>query len=102
LKKGTVKEYTLPKEPPKLTIGDMSAYYQEQFNKAQQSLNDAFGLNINYPLSIAATKNLNKVNKRELCVQRNKTLLKIDAKYWKTATFEVIIHRDIFYYFLKE
>ncbi|GAH68849.1 unnamed protein product, partial [marine sediment metagenome] len=61
LKKGTVKEYTLPKEPPKITIGDKSAHYQQRFNKAQQSLNDVFGLNINYPLSIAATKNLNEV-----------------------------------------
>ena len=101
LKKGTVKEYTLPKELPKLTIGDISAHYQKQFNKAQKSLNDAFGLNINYPLSIIATKNLNEVNKRELCVQRNKTFLKIDVKYWKTPTFEVIIHRELIYYFLK-
>jgi len=100
LKKGTVKEYTLPKELPKLTIGDISAHYQEQFNKAQQSLNDAFGLNIKYPLSIVATKNLKKFNKRELCVQRDKILLKIDLKYWKTPTFEVIIHRELIYYFL--
>jgi len=100
LKKGTVKEYKLPKEPLKITIGDVSAHYQEQFNKAQQSLNDAFGLNIKYPLSIAATKNLEKVNKRELCVQRNKILFKIDVKYWKTPTFEVIIHRELIYYFL--
>ncbi len=100
LKKGTAKEYLLPKELPKLTIGDISAHYQQQFNKVQQSLNDVFGLNIKYPLSIAATKNLNKVNKRELCVQRNKILLKIDVKYWKTPTFEVIIHRELIYYFL--
>ncbi len=100
LKKGTVKEHTLPKEPPKLTIGDISAHYQEQFKKAQQNLNDTFGLNIKYPLSIAAIKNLNKVNKRELCVQRNKILLKIDVKYWKTRIFEVIIHRELIYYFL--
>ena len=53
LKKGTVKEYTLPKELPKLTIGDISAHYQEQFYKAQQNLNDTFGLNAKYPLSIA-------------------------------------------------
>jgi len=101
LKKGTVKEYTLSKEPPKLTIGDISAYYQEQFNKAQQSLNNVFGLNIKHPLSIAAAKNLNKVNKRELCIQRNKILLKIDVKYWKTPIFEIIIHRELIYYFLK-
>jgi len=101
LKKGTVKEYTLPKEPLKITIGDISAHYQEQFNKAQQSLNDTFGLNIKYPLSIVATKSLDKVNKRKLCVQRNKTLLKIDVRYWKTPTFEVIIHRELIYYFLK-
>ncbi len=101
LKKGTVKEYTLPKEPPKITIGDISAHYQEQFNKAQQSLNNAFGLNIKYPLSIATTKNLKKVNRRELCIQRNKILLKIDVKYWKTPIFEVIIHRELIYYFLR-
>ncbi len=100
LKKGTVKEYTLPKEPPKLTIGDISAHYQKQFNKAQQSLNNEFGLNIKYPLSITAAKNLNEINKRELCVQRNKILLKIDVKYWKTPTFEVIINRELIYYFL--
>ncbi len=100
LKKGTVKEYTLPKEPLKFTIGDISTHYQEQFNKAQQSLNDAFGLNIKYPLSIAAAKNLNKTNKRELCVQRNKILLKINVKYQKTPTFEVIILRELVYYFL--
>ncbi len=101
LKEGTVKEYFLPKELPKLTIGDISAHYKKQFNKEQEVLKNLFGLKIKYPLSIVATKNLKKVNKRELCVQRNKTLLKIDAKYWKTATFEVIIHREIFYYFLK-
>jgi len=101
LKKGTVKEYTLPKEPPKITIGDISAHYQEQFNKAQQSLNNAFGLNIKYPLSVAATKNLKKINKRELCIQRDKILLKIDVKYWKTPAFEVIIHKELIYYFLK-
>jgi len=56
LKKGTVKEYTLPKELPKLPICEISAHYKGQFNKAQQSLNNAFGLNINYPLSIVATK----------------------------------------------
>jgi len=101
LKKGTVKEYTLPKEPLKITIGDISAHYQVQFNKAQQSLNDVFGLNINYPLSIATFKNSKKVNKRELCVQRNKTFLKIDVKYWKTPIFEIITYRELIYYFLE-
>ena len=46
MKKGTVKEYTLPKEPLKITIGDISTHYQEQFNKAQQSLNDVFLSNV--------------------------------------------------------
>jgi len=50
----------------------------KNIKKAQQSLNDAFGLNIKYLLSIAAAKNLKKVNKRELCAQRNEILLKID------------------------
>ncbi|GAH82729.1 unnamed protein product, partial [marine sediment metagenome] len=36
----------------------------------------------------------------ELYVQRNKTLLKIYVKYWKTPIFEVIIHRELVYYFL--
>ncbi len=101
LKKGTVKEYFLPKELPKLTIGNISTYYQKQFNKAQHHLNIQFGLNIKYPLSIVAKKGLKEVNERELCVQRNKTLLKIDVKYWKTPIFEVIINRELIYDFLE-
>ncbi len=100
LKKGTVKVYSLPKEPLKLTLGDISAHFQEKFKKTQQVLKNQFGLKIKYPLSIAAGKDLKEGNIRELCVQRNKTLLKIDVKYWKTPTLEVIIHRELIYYFL--
>jgi len=101
LKKGTVKEYSLPKEPLKLTLGDISAHFQEKFNKTQQVLNNQFGLKIKYPLSIAAGKDLKEGNIRELCVRKEKELLKIDVKYWKAPTFEVIIHRELIYYFLK-
>ncbi len=102
LKKGTVKEYTLPKEPPKLTIGDISTHYQEQFNKAQQLLNNQFELNIKYLLSIVAVKGLKEVNERELCVQKDINLLKVDVKYYKTPLFDVIAYRELITYFLSK
>lgn len=57
LKKITIREYSLTKEPKKLTFGDIFTHYQEPFKKVPQVLNNQFGLKIKYPLSIVAIKN---------------------------------------------
>jgi len=100
LKKGTIKEYTLPKKMPKLRLGDISVFYREQFNKARQSLNDVFGLNIKYPFSITAVNNLEGDNTEELIAQKDGGVLKIDAKYHKAPEFGIITHRELVYYYL--
>lgn len=101
LKKDTVKEYTLPRKLPKITIGDISVHYQEQFDKAQRLLNNQFGLNIKYPLSIVADKNLKEVNVRGFGVQKDNKFLKIDDKYCKTPMFDAIIYRELIYHFME-
>jgi len=100
LKKGTIKEYTLPKRMPKLRLGDISAHYREQFNKARQSLNDVLGLKIKYPFSITAVNNLEGDNTERFFAQKDGEILKIDAKYRKVLEFEIIVYRELVYYYL--
>jgi len=100
LKKGTVKEYTLPKRMPKLRLGDISAHYREQFNKARQSLNDVLGLKIKYPFSITAVDNLEGNNNETFIARKDGEILKIDTKYYKSPEFEIIVYRELVYYYL--
>ncbi len=100
LKKGTVKEYALPKRLPKLTLGEISAHYQKQFNKAQQSLNDTLGLKIKYLFSITAVNNLKGVNIEEFIAQKDEEVLKIDAEYHKVPEYEIIAYRELINYYL--
>ncbi len=101
IKNGTITEYKLPKEPPKLTIGDISSIFQEQFNKAQQTLNDLFGLNIIYPLSVKAETRIKQPNIRKFGTEKDREFLKIDAGYYKNPILEVIFDRELFLYFLE-
>ena len=98
----TKLEYHLPKEKPKLTLEDITAHYQEEFEKHLQHFNQSYGLHLEYPKIIKAEKDIPVQARRNFGVRKTEKFLLISLKVYKKSLFEVICVREILHTYLKE